>query len=111
MEIGKSEKIQCLQGVPGFVDNVEIVDGHNNHSIFRHKIQEKCQLWVPCCLAGISTYFGGGYLQKYVDNVENYAFRRFSPMFTTSPAPIVINKSPGEQFSKRNFSISPKEGK
>lgn len=33
---------------------------------------------------------------KNVDIVDNYSFKRFSPMFTTSPAPIVINKSPGE---------------
>ena len=34
-----------------------------------------------------------------------------SPTFTMSPAPIVINKSPVEQFSKRNVSISSKVGK
>ena len=36
--------------------------------------------------------------QKNVDNVDNYFFNRFSPIFTTSPAPIVINRSPRMQF-------------
>lgn len=36
--------------------------------------------------------------QKNVDNVDNYFFNRFSPIFTTSPAPIVINRSPLMQF-------------
>ena len=39
-----------------------------------------------------------------------YRPRSFSPTFTISPAPIVINKSPGTQFSKINVSISSKEG-
>ena len=32
-------------------------------------------------------------------------------MFTTSPAPIVINRSPCVQFSSKKFSISSKVGK
>ena len=48
---------------------------------------------------------------KNVDIVDNYCPRRSSPMFTTFPAPIVINRSPGMQFSSINFSISSKEGK
>ena len=50
-------------------------------------------------------------LKKFVDYVDNYLPRSFSPTFTISPAPIVINKSPCVQFSKRKFSISSKEGK
>lgn len=46
-----------------------------------------------------------------VDNVENYIPSRFSPIFSTSPAPIVINRSPFMQFSSKNFSISLKVGK
>ena len=46
-----------------------------------------------------------------VDNVDNYLPSRFSPIFTTSPAPIVINRSPFMQFSNKKFSISSKEGK
>lgn len=34
----------------------------------------------------------------------------FSPIITTSPAPIVINKSPELQFSKIKVSISSKDG-
>ena len=49
--------------------------------------------------------------KKVVDIVENYYPIRFSPIFTTSPAPIVINKSPLIQFSNKKFSISSKEGK
>ena len=45
------------------------------------------------------------------ENVDNYLLRRFSPMFTTSPAPIVINMSPSLQFSRKKFSISSKLGK
>ena len=48
--------------------------------------------------------------KKIVDNVDNYWERMDSPMFTTSPAPIVINKSPFIQFSKINVSISSKDG-
>ena len=40
-----------------------------------------------------------------------YFPRRCSPIFTTSPAPIVIRRSPLEQFSRRKFSISSKVGK
>lgn len=42
---------------------------------------------------------------------KNYFPSRFSPISTTFPAPIVINKSPSIQFSSKNFSISSKEGK
>ncbi len=48
---------------------------------------------------------------KTVDIVDNYLLSKFSPIFTTSPAPMVINKSPLVQFSNRYFSIAPKEGK
>lgn len=46
-----------------------------------------------------------------VDIVNNYLCNRVSPIFTTSPAPIVINRSSFVQFSERNFSIASKEGK
>src|SRR5699024_4752528 len=48
---------------------------------------------------------------KHVDNVDNYLPRSCSPIFTTSPAPIVINRSPCVQFFRRKFSISSKVGK
>ena len=58
----------------------------------------------------------------YVDNVDNFVekllwitknayFTRSSPILYTSPAPIVINKSPLIQFSDKNFSISTNDGK
>lgn len=50
-------------------------------------------------------------VHKHVDNVDNYFPRRCSPIFTTSPAPIVINKSPCAQLFKRKLSISSKVGK
>ena len=50
-------------------------------------------------------------VHKHVDNVDNYFPRRCSPMFTTSPAPIVINRSPCAQLFKRKLSISSKVGK
>ena len=40
-----------------------------------------------------------------------YLPRSCSPIFTTSPAPIVINRSPCVQFSNKKFSISSKVGK
>ena len=46
-----------------------------------------------------------------VDNVDNYLPKSDSPISTTFPAPIVINKSPVEQFNKINVSISSKVGK
>ncbi len=44
-----------------------------------------------------STCFHEKNVNKHVDNVDNYCPSRDSPIFTTSPAPIVINKSPGWQ--------------
>lgn len=41
----------------------------------------------------------------------NYLPSKDSPIFTTSPAPIVINRSPSEQFSKIKFSMSSNSGK
>lgn len=38
----------------------------------------------------------GNFHSFVVDIVDNYFLSRFSPIFTTSPAPIVINRSPGE---------------
>mgnify|MGYP000938405176 CR=1 FL=1 len=49
--------------------------------------------------------------KKIVETVDNSYFRSASPMFTTSPAPIVINKSPWIHFSETKFSISSKLGK
>ena len=46
--------------------------------------------------------------QFFVDNVDNFYLIKFSPIFTTSPAPMVINKSPLIHFSDKNFSISSK---
>lgn len=48
---------------------------------------------------------------KFVDIVDSYFSSRLSPILTTSPAPIVINKSPFMQFFNKNFSISSKEGR
>ena len=47
-------------------------------------------------------------MDNYVDIVDNYMPNRFSPIFTTSPAPIVINKSSSIHFSNKKFSISSK---
>ena len=47
-------------------------------------------------------------MDSVVDIVDNYCFKRFSPIFTRSPAPIVINRSPCIQFSNKNVSISSK---
>ena len=49
--------------------------------------------------------------QEDVDNVDNYIPSKVSPISTTFPAPIVINRSPLTQFFNKNFSISSKEGK
>lgn len=43
-----------------------------------------------------------------VDNVDKNYFNIFSPTFTISPAPIVINKSPDLQVWIRKFSTSSK---
>lgn len=40
-------------------------------------------------------------VDKVVDNVDNYKPSKDSPIETTSPAPIVINKSPLVQFSSK----------
>ena len=46
-----------------------------------------------------------------VDCVEKTYLVRSFAIFTTSPAPIVINKSPSEQFFLKKFSISSKVAK
>ena len=78
------------------VENVDSEKKERNHKVFAIKISTgkrmQCRVFS-------------------VDSVHNYYFNRFSPILTTSPAPIVINKSSFVQFSKRNFSISSKEGK
>lgn len=78
------------------VENVDSYKKERNHKVFAIKISTgkrmQCRVFS-------------------VDSVHNYYFNRFSPILTTSPAPIVINKSSFVQFSKRNFSISSKEGK
>lgn len=78
------------------VENVDSDKKERNHKVFTIKISTgkrmQCRVFS-------------------VDSVHNYYFNRFSPILTTSPAPIVINKSSFVQFSKRNFSISSKEGK
>ena len=56
-------------------------------------------------------FLGDKIPQKDVDNVDNYIPSKASPISTTFPAPIVINKSPFTQFFNKNFSISSKEGK
>lgn len=68
------------------------------------KNRGKMQVWIN----KISTPF---IHKKSVDIVDNYCPRRDSPMFTTSPAPIVINRSPGMQFSSIKFSMASKVGK
>lgn len=50
-------------------------------------------------------------VDKIVDNVDNYIPNNDSPIETTSPAPIVINKSPLVQFCNKKFSISSNEEK
>lgn len=50
-------------------------------------------------------------VQKHVDNVDNYFWRSASPIFITSPAPIVIHKSPCKHVFNKKFSISAKEWK
>ena len=51
------------------------------------------------------------FTSKNVDNVDKNYFNKFSPILKTSPAPIVINKSPLIQFFNKNFSISSKDEK
>lgn len=50
--------------------------------------------------------FPGIFPRKAVDNVENYRPRSSFPIFTTSPAPIVINRSSVDEKSDKKFSIS-----
>ena len=67
-----------------------------------------CQLRYAQKNPHVSTGFS---VHKHVDNVDNYFPSSISPIFTTSPAPIVINKSPWIQFSNKKSSISSKEVK
>ena len=78
------------------VENVDSDKKERNHKVFAIKISTgkrmQCRVFS-------------------VDSVHNYYFNRFSPILTTSPAPIVINKSSFVQFSKRKFSMASKEGR
>lgn len=65
------------------VENVDIVDRYKMLRILNKKYPHLFERNFP---------------QKNVDVVDNYFFSRFSPIFTTSPAPIVINRSPLMQF-------------
>lgn len=55
-----------------------------------------------------STFFKVENGLKKCGLVENYLATKSFAIFTTSPAPIVINRSPLVQFSKTNFLISEK---
>ena len=102
------------------MDNVDNVDKHVDTTNIERKIffenpQFKPKNGRTCVLEGAcgypqknpqSTTVEG--VDKTVDNVDNYLRRRFSPIFTTSPAPIVINRSPWVQFFNKNFSTSSK---
>lgn len=101
---------QCFQGMRELVDSVDNVD---IFGVFESGGNGKRKNQRPDAFQNekISTYFKEKNHIKYVDNVDNHCFKRSSPMFTTSPAPIVINKSLGRQFSKINFSICLKSEK
>lgn len=81
------------------VDNVEFVDKNERKEKSKKNLDKK------------STPLAHKNVDRSVDNVDNYSPRSFSPTVTISPAPIVINRSPVEQFSNKKFSISSKEGK
>ena len=59
----------------------------------------------------ISTAFACQGQNKKCGYVDNFYFVMESLIFTTSPAPIVINKSPLIQFLCKNFSMSSKDEK
>ena len=99
-------------GFADFVDNVEAVDNFSGKStqIWRNK---GLGLWKRFPHKGkkYPHFSWGEFTRKNVDIVDNYLESRFSPIFSTSPAPIVINMSPFMQFFNKKFSISSKEGK
>jgi len=73
-------------------------------------------LWISKKKSGLKginnpQFCGDNLPTKIVDYVDNSYFKRSSPIFTTFPAPIVINKSPFIHFSLKKSSISAKEGK
>lgn len=80
------------------------------------------------CPYGQSASFGTlvprGGVQKYIHNTGaplkalycgycGYCYKpsSLSPILKISPAPIVINRSSGSQFSNKNISIASKDGK
>ena len=69
------EKGKSVENTMFFIENTKV---YVNKKIHNHLLPEKPQM--------------------IVDNVSNYFPKRCSPMFTTSPAPIVINKSFFLQF-------------
>jgi hypothetical protein len=99
----KRAKIRTLQGFPVHVKNVGNVDKNKKAC----KIMEKRMRLIQ---QKIHTK-EDGYALLGVDNVDNYFPSSDSPISTTFPAPIVINRSPFIHFFNKNFSISSKEGK
>ena len=59
-------------------------------------------MWITPAALVFSGIQGGG---------DRIYLSRSSPIFTTSPAPIVMSRSPGRQFSFKNDSICSKLGK
>lgn len=95
-------KIAILSGSPckmGILENVESVENVDNSYKGDSSGNNK------------STFCKCFFHSKMWIMWISYFFNRFSPILTTSPAPIVINRSPCEQFSDKNFSISLKDEK
>lgn len=59
---------------------------------------------------GVSELPGGVQYTLWIKWIT-YIPSKDSPIFTTSPAPIVIHRSPVKQFCSKKFSISPNEEK
>ena len=94
-------------GLGACVETVENVDYFLKGLVFLQKMQS----FLSTEKRKISTTLMHPFAPKIVDIVDNYFPRMLSPIFRTSPAPIVINKSPLIQFCNKKFSISSKEGK
>ncbi len=103
-------------GVCGFVDNVDnfyfqvhimsLKESQKPDFTYKQKINKKIMLTknihsFECRLNRLKLWI------MWISYFPN----RFSPILTTSPAPIVINRSLGIQFCNKNISMSPNEEK
>lgn len=100
----KSQRNRHSECAQFYVDNVDNVDKTHPHIVKREYRD------VEKCVKNPHTNFEFYTIDMWIMWIS-YLPSSVSPISTTFPAPIVINKSPLIHFFNKNFSISSNEGK